>query len=398
MKFEIELKDFKAKKKKQRYILDRFLAEAKRLYGQNRLKSFLQEVEKYNNYVASLQGTRKGEVEIPYLKSQGTDRLNNGGQKYMKMYRELFKVRNDHRPKNVDLGKWIGVEIECFIPYEEYDDDTNTGFSNESNFREYVIEQIQNRKIKYVSVKYDGSISGSGDNCTEVEFTILTKIDDLSNLEKLCQLLRDLGAEVNASCGLHIHLDQRDAMRSERKVELRRRLSRLNQALPLLTSIVPPSRRSSTYCSTNRSKLRNGTRYMAINTEAVHRFGTFEIRLHSGTTDFTKISNWIKLCYAISRCEKIKNSEKHVIRTMEQLKEKYLTDMPQDMFDYFKGRIDKFVVQAGPVNNAPINTVTGQAAQSISQANELEDYALENGEEITDEDETFDDDFELVPF
>lgn len=398
MKFEIELKEVKTKKNKQKYILEKFLKDAKMLYGQNRLKGFLQEVEKYNNYVASLQGTRKEGLDIPYLKTGGNDRLQNGGQKYMKMYRELFKVRNDHRPKNVDMGKWIGVEIECFIPYEEYDEDEDTGFVGENQFREHVIELIQERKIKYVSVKHDGSISGSGDNCAEIEFTILTKIDDLSNLEKLCQLLRDLKAEVNASCGLHIHLDQRDAMRSERKVELRRRLSRLNQALPLLTSIVPPSRRSSTYCSTNRSKMRNGTRYMAINTEAVHRFGTFEIRLHSGTTDFTKISNWIKLCFAISRCEGIKNSEKHIIRTMEQLKAKYLRDMPQDMFDYFKSRIDKFTAQSGPVNNPPRDTLTGLVATAINQASELEDYALDNGEEITEEDETFDDGFELAPF
>lgn len=397
MKFEIELKDVKTKKKKQEYILNQFLKDAKTYYSENRLKAFLQQVEKYNSYVDSLKGTKRHEVEIPFLKTEGQDRLDNGGQKYLNMYKQLFKVKNDHRPKNVDLGKWIGVEIECFIEYD-YDEDGDDGFQSEDQFREHIINQIQERKIKYVSVKHDGSISGSGNYCTEVEFTILTKIDDMSNLEKLCKMLRDLGAKVNASCGLHIHLDQRDALRSERKIELRRRLSRLNQALPLLAAIVPPSRRSSTYCSTRRSKMRNGTRYMAINTEAVQRFGTFEIRLHSGTTDFTKISNWIKLCYDISRCDQIKNSEKHVIRTMEQLKTKYLTDLPQDVFDYFKGRIEKFASQVGPVNNPMIDVVTGQAAQAINQANELEDYALENGEEITDEDESFDDDFELAPF
>ena len=354
MKFEIELKDLKKKTNKQNYVLGYLLKQAQDAYKANQLKTFLSQIETYNNYVESIQGKAHNLERIqsifPNFK-YNSDPLANNSAKYLRLMQDLYKVSNDHRPKDTDKGKWIGVEIECIVEgYREFDED-NDEYEEVDQTQTYseLKQEIVKRKIKYVSLKGDGSIECDDSDYVALEFTILTRIDDLSNLEKLCKLLEDKGAKVNSSCGLHIHLDQRDvytrrfASRStpERK-ELSARLMRLNQALPLLTQLVPSSRRNNRYCNTARSKMNNNDRYYAINTDALSKFGTLEIRLHSATTNFIKIKNWIELCYGISRCTKIKNSSKHVITSIEQLKTKYLTEMSLDMVTYFTQRAEKF--------------------------------------------------------
>ncbi len=384
MKFEIELKDTKRTSNKQKYVLKTFLDKARSSYDAKHFRTFLESVDNYNTYVETLQGKRNTSLKIPSLKSLswfGVDKLaQKQPNHFLKLEQQLYQVRQNHSPKATAMGKWIGVEIECFIPTNEdpeYDDDGDLIDFDETSFRARLVRKIEARKIKYVSIHGDGSIDEEPDH-VPVEFAILTRIDDMTNLKRLCDLLKDMGARVNASCGLHIHLDQRDVSGTDRP-ELRRRLARLNQALPLLTKIVPKSRRENTYCKVSRSRLKNRDRYMAINTQALTKFGTFEIRLHSGTTDFIKISNWMKLCYGISRCEKIKNTKNHLIESIEVLKNKYLTDMSLDMFNYFVQRIDKFAPKIGPVLN-PL--------QSQDEIVESREYRLDNSDQgIFDEPE-----------
>lgn len=384
MKFQIELCDVKPRNKKQEYYLKKFLKEAQECLDHKYFNSFSKQIVNYFNYANSIKGMRTDSIHIPDRTHGATikDVLSNNKNKYLNLQRELYAVKSSHVPKNKELGKWVGVEIECFIPYpsgdsyehnENHDDDDQP---RTDNFKHDIIEMIKNNKIKYVSIKTDRSIRSPGVDYVEFEFTVLTKIDDMSNLNKLCALLKSLNAQVNSSCGLHIHLDQRDV--AGQRTVLSKRLMRLNQALPLLTSIVPPSRRHNMYCSTKRSKLRNAERYMAINTQALRRFGTFEIRLHSGTTDFNKISNWIKLCFDISRCEKIKNGEKNLIKTIEQLKEHYLTDMSLELFTYFKSRIDKFV------ETESSSTITPTRSPEIGPI-EANEYRLDTNNVASDE-------------
>ena len=44
------------------------------------------------------------------------------------------------------------------------------------------------------------------------------------------------------------------------------------------------------------STLVAGTRYVKVNAESFMRHGTVEFRQHSGTIEFEKISNWVKIC------------------------------------------------------------------------------------------------------
>ena len=127
--------------------------------------------------------------------------------------------------------------------------------------------------------------------------------------------------------------------------------------MPLLKKLVPSSRLSNSYCITDKSSLRNGSRYYAINTDALKKFKTIEIRLHSGTTDFKKISNWIMLCYAISHCETIKNSDKHNIDSVLKLRQYLGAALSEETYQYLESRVLKFnPVSVGPVDSRTIET------------------------------------------
>ena len=67
-----------------------------------------------------------------------------------------------------------------------------------------------------------------------------------------------------------------------------------NQTLIALKEFVPESRRNNTdYAALSFSET---NRYRAVNFTAFRKYKTLEIRLHSGTVDYTKIIAWIRLC------------------------------------------------------------------------------------------------------
>lgn len=145
--------------------------------------------------------------------------------------------------------------------------------------------------MHYVDVKYDSSIDVDDyDEQLPVELTLcLVKSDHYSRLRKLINVLNELKAKVNKTCGLHIHLDMRNKTSNQITIETKR----LYSALPVLKKLVPKSRwvnADDSYCRINsKFSMTNADKYQAINTSALQRHNTIEIRLHSGTTNFTKI-------------------------------------------------------------------------------------------------------------
>jgi hypothetical protein len=101
--------------------------------------------------------------------------------------------------------------------------------------------------------------------------------------------------------------------------------------------MVPPSRLNNTYCKLSASGY-TGNRYHAINKTALKLFGTIEVRLHSGTTDFNKIANWCELLYSISR-GKFKRSSAPV-ETVAELQR--ATGMDLNLYSYMLSRINTF--------------------------------------------------------
>lgn len=267
---------------------------------------------------------------------------------FVKLNNKKFKANIEHKVASSYLGQWIGVEIECFIPQwlgNDYFDEDN-GFDKdrfEDDHCQDLAYKIERLKIPFCNVKTDGSIHSEGDDgeYLEVEINCLTKIEDMSNLKALCELLQKLGAEVNTSCGLHVHLDQRDILNND-KISDRAKTLRVNKramsiyhALPVLKSMQPKSRQNNTYCKDHKPTKRLKEKYSAVNMIPVKKFGTIEVRLHSGTTDFTKISNWIKIVYAVSRA----NIDDFIVGPNHL---SMIAELSLDLQSYMNERIEKF--------------------------------------------------------
>lgn len=172
---------------------------------------------------------------------------------------------------------YVGVEIECFVPNKH----------NGIETKDFLSQEIVKRKITGINIGSDGSIDSPGDT-QGLEFRCLIPKHNLSSLKKFCELLKEVNADVNKSCGLHVHFD----MRNNTKMSFGKKAAKLQRALPFLSKIVSPSRRKNQYCRFEASET---NRYSAINKTAYTKYQTLEVRLHQGTVTFSKIENWINL-------------------------------------------------------------------------------------------------------
>jgi hypothetical protein len=150
------------------------------------------------------------------------------------------------------------------------------------------------------SVKYDLSVRGSGH---ELVSPPLRGEDGIDSVRKACRWLRENGARVDSSCGLHIHHEVNDlGARGICRV-----VRTYADHQDLLNWLVSSSRRSPhhTYArpltSSDASFIErhNGTqastRYLAVNVYSFARHGTLEFRQHQGTLNAQKIEAWIRL-------------------------------------------------------------------------------------------------------
>lgn len=168
----------------------------------------------------------------------------------------------------------------------------------------------------------DASISGSSG--FEVVSPILSGDDGMAQVRIVMDTLAAIGAKVNKSTGLHVHIGAADfSLREFRQIAR-------NYVIfeDFFDAIMPPSRRKSdnVYIRSNRAAMGgdytnaatkravekldrcntideiinaacpglNG-RYHKLNLTAYWRHGTIEFRQHSGTVDAEKALNWISL-------------------------------------------------------------------------------------------------------
>lgn len=146
----------------------------------------------------------------------------------------------------------------------------------------------------------DGSITGE-----EFVSSILSGDAGLADIEHFCQQANDAKWSVDSACGFHAHFDMRDLEAEQ--------LQRVAYAYWLThkvwTKFVSSSRADNQYCGENDwsfATIRTLTtidkwvsfanevdRYQWLNLAAYSEHKTFEIRLHSGTLNATKVCNWI---------------------------------------------------------------------------------------------------------
>jgi hypothetical protein len=172
----------------------------------------------------------------------------------------------------------------------------------------------------------DGSIRCStGQNGHEIR-ALLDRQTAEPRLHRLCKILSDAGLSVNRSTGLHVHLDARNVPTEAEAV----RIAKLMDAwLFALRELVPASRRDNGYC---KFGVTTRDRYRAVNVVAWSNHRTIEIRLHSGTIDYTKTLAWIRLLETIRAVARKPKAATSCLATLDQLP---LTDYERA---YWRGR------------------------------------------------------------
>lgn len=197
----------------------------------------------------------------------------------------------------------------------------------------------------YVFVHSDGSLRPENPGDHSVEIGVLVPDNNYEGtIQKLCDVLnsKDVGAYVNNSCGLHVHIDCRH--RNHNIV-----YNNLVRVLPVAKQMVPRTRIKSShaeeYCRMNtevdiEAHVKNagnkGPRYYAVNPEAYSKYQTIEVRLHSGTLNATKINMWIKTFLKAATMTKITSDLTTVTQYMNVL------GMDVALADYMMQRIKLF--------------------------------------------------------
>lgn len=240
---------------------------------------------------------------------------------------EEYRNRIRRAKKPYDKANYVGVELEIVTKIDR--DRLNELF-------------IDAKLAGNVYVKSDGSIRTEAAGDVAHEVTLIGKepsINDIIN--RVCAVLRkpEVGAYVNNSCGMHVHIDMRN--RNPEKC-----FANFKAALPVLANMVPPDRVDSDhgrrYCSLDTSAtladaVERQARYRAVNGYAYQTHKTIEIRLHSGTTNATKINHWVNLLTCIANHGE---TVKETIYSPTELQTKFGFDTK--LLEYIEMRTKKF--------------------------------------------------------
>lgn len=129
----------------------------------------------------------------------------------------------------------------------------------------------------------------------------------MATLKKAIKSLDAVGARVNSTCGLHVHIGAAK-LTGEQYVNVFKNYQKLER---LIDSFMAPSRRGNcrwaaslldkdfSNCRGNydiRRTVFHGDRYYKVNAESFARHKTIEFRQHQGSTNYKKIEMWVKFC------------------------------------------------------------------------------------------------------
>lgn len=278
------------------------------------------------NLYAKLSTTSEWKQYKELLKELSVPQL----KEYKKKARESFIKIQNLKPAQKDTSNFVGIEIECASKLDA------------SSLEDLII----NKAVllhKVVRVGSDGSIRTDEVYRHPIEFRLLIKQSEVAKvLPKFMALMKPY-IKVNASCGLHVHLDMRNRGYG-------RSYERLYTTLPLLESMVPKTRRTNTYCRINNDKKewervdydRVNPRYQALNPTSYGKFKTLEVRIHSATTNARKIINWIDLLTLIID-KKFEEGIKEPSRSISSLLAFFTKyQIPTHLRNYVVQRISKF--------------------------------------------------------
>ena len=157
----------------------------------------------------------------------------------------------------------------------------------------------------------DGSLRGRNGTC-EVVSPVLSGTDGLAEVRTVMKILRDAGARVNESCGMHVHIgvDQLSLAEQAAVMELYHGFQwaftswvkerRINGSWARLRGAVMTKRLADEWrgvrsMSDLHQVAEHNNRYYALNVASYARHGTFEFRAHHGSLNGTNAAAWIAL-------------------------------------------------------------------------------------------------------
>lgn len=200
----------------------------------------------------------------------------------------------------------FGVEIEFFGCTSNTVIEAMRAQGLECDFYGYTHRVLDTWKIVH-----DGSVGAEG---LELVSPPLRGQVGFEALRKACEALQTAGAKVDKTCGLHVHHEAKDLT----KTIALNLLTLYADRKGTIESILAASRRDNTYCrhystwelrdlgynGTLRRAISGLSRYRAINLQSYPKYGTVEFRQHQGTTEFAKITAWIRFGQAMYKTAK----------------------------------------------------------------------------------------------
>ena len=250
--------------------------------------------------------TRKIEqlLQLGLTRRQVADLVTNGNYGFVQnVYKKMLSGTVQTIPASIQLDytftRKFGIEIEAYNCTRE-----KLASELRSAGIDVAVEGYNHTTRNHWKLVTDSSLTGN--NTFELVSPVLEGEAGLKELEKVCWVLEYCDVKVNDSCGLHIHMDAADFdLQTWKNLALSyKHLERV------IDSFMPQSRRQNYYCkglssisaadiqaAQNINDLRaafGNNRYRKVNLEAYARHRTVEFRQHSGTTNFTKMENWVR--------------------------------------------------------------------------------------------------------
>lgn len=193
----------------------------------------------------------------------------------------------------------------------------------------YVVRDDEGRQWKLVSdasIRCQNRDGSSASKRNSVEFVSpICRYEDIPKIQEMIRLLKNNGARVNDSCGIHVHVDasshtaqtlknvvnimaskedilykalkvQVDRERYCKKADLRF-LDAINNHRPRTLSEIEQMWYNG---ASRRYQHYDDSRYRALNLHSVFSKGTIEFRLFNSTLHAGEVKSYIQLCLAIS--------------------------------------------------------------------------------------------------
>ena len=234
--------------------------------------------------------------EIPQRQSR-TVRMTTGSATWTRVVPDMQGHSTNHFYS-------FGIEIECIGLNERMANDVlnNGGVACVANGYTHAV-------MPTWKVVQDGSLSSRTGSC-EVVSPVLRGQDGLNAVRTVMKLLREAGATVNASCGMHIHIGM-DTVTTDGQARVIEYHSAWQAAFD---AFIPSRRTDSSYAQKRRASVahslasqwthqganrddisRNQGRYYTLNVNSFYKYGTFEFRMHHGSLNGMNASAWIAL-------------------------------------------------------------------------------------------------------